>query len=91
MMKITSYVFQSPYPSMIQVGRPDPLAKEAIPKENDSALKANNKTVQKVALYKAEHTSVSVVNSLSNSTVVKSLKNFTDINSLTQASKAYSF
>jgi len=42
-MEVSTYIFQSPYPSSVQVGRPDPLAEKEDNQNSDlSALSQTN-------------------------------------------------
>ncbi len=94
-MKVNSYVFQSPYPSPIQVGRPDPQAQT---QENTNAdvnaiADAGNQSKRDAQSYKAQISSGSSVNvaaSTTDSKVNSSLGEFTTLNAQTQASEAYS-
>lgn len=94
-MKVSSYIFQSPYPSPIQIGRPDPLAKtEEEPKKAVEELSQTSKKPQPSAeAYLAQATgtgaSVNVAASSTNSGVSSSLSEFTTLNTQTQASEAY--
>ncbi len=94
-MKVNSYIFQSPYPSPIQVGRPDPQAQT---QENsntsvDAIADAGNQSKRDAQVYKSQVSSGSSVNVAASSTDTKvnsSLGEFTTLNAKTQASEAYS-
>lgn len=48
-MNISKYIFQSPYPNQVQIGRPDPSAKSDLSAQQHGAelLKDDSKTVAK--------------------------------------------
>ncbi|MBU0632414.1 hypothetical protein KKA17_07205 [bacterium] len=48
-MNISKYIFQSPYPNQVQIGRPDPSAKNDVSSQQPSAelLKDDSKTAAK--------------------------------------------
>lgn len=52
-MNITRYIFQSPYPSQIQIGRPDPSAKQDISsgQQGTQLLTNTNETANKAAAF----------------------------------------
>ncbi|MFC2074342.1 hypothetical protein ACFLR3_03730, partial [Campylobacterota bacterium] len=63
-MQVSSYVFQSPYPSAVQVGRPDPQAQT---QENnsvavDSLTDVGNQTKRDAEAYKAKVSTGASVN-----------------------------
>lgn len=95
-MNISSYIFQSPYPSAIQVGRPDPQAnaEEEKPKSVESPAQTSAKVQPNADAYVANSTksgsSVNVAASSSDSGVSSSLGEFTSLNNKTQATEAYS-
>ncbi len=92
-MEIPSYVFQSPYPSVIQVGRPDPQA-EAQQEQNsavDAIAKAGNESVKKAENYQVKSTSsVNVAVSSVDGGVSGSLETFSTLNAQVQGLEAYS-
>jgi len=89
-MQVQSFIFQAPYPSAIQIGRPNPVTvQESEPSE--ALQQSNNQSIQDAKLTKIKQTSsVNVASSLSNSGVVEALNTFTDINALSEANKVYS-
>ena len=93
-MEVREYVFQSPYPSAVQVGRPDPQAssssenKEAV----DAISNAGNDTLKEAKAYQStvsSGASVNVAVSSTNSGVSSSLDTFSTLNTQVQASEAY--
>ncbi|WP_345981061.1 hypothetical protein [Sulfurimonas sp. HSL3-2] len=52
-MNITRYIFQSPYPSQVQIGRPDPSAKQDVsaPQQDTQILESTNDTASKAQTY----------------------------------------
>ena len=93
-MDVKTYVFQSPYPSAVQVGRPDPLAvdsssgdKEAV----DALQSAGDDTQRQASFYQSQSTasSINVALSTSDSAVSESLEGFSSLNTAQQASIAY--
>ena len=95
-MNIPSYIFQSPYPSPIQVGRPDPLAQKAEEESKpvETLAQATNKAQPNADAYLAQVTgskpSVNVAASSTDNSVSSSLGNFISLNNKTQAAEAYS-
>jgi len=94
-MQVSSYVFQSPYPSSFQVGRPDPSAQTEESKSvaTDALSDIGNQSKRDAESYKAQVSagaSVNVAASSADSGVSESLGEFTTLNSKTQASEAYS-
>ena len=45
-MDVTRYTFQSPYPSQVQIGRPDPSAKKDESSSNPAVDKAKDYSLQ---------------------------------------------
>ncbi len=94
-MNISSYIFQSPYPSPIQVGRPDPQAeKQEVESKPVETLTQTTKKAQPGAEgYIAQATGsgafVNVAASSTNSSVSSSLGEFTSLNNKSQAAEAY--
>jgi len=94
-MNVTSYIFQSPYPSPIQVGRPDPQSQtaEEPSKVEDAPVQKNAKSQPGADAYVAQATSsgdsVNVAASSTDSGVSSSLNEFTSLNNKTQAVDAY--
>ncbi len=94
-MQVSSYVFQSPYPSAVQVGRPDPLAQK---QEDDASAvdalsQAGNQSMRDAQAYKAQVSrgaSVNVAASSTDSGVSSSLGEFTSLNAQNLAAEAYS-
>jgi len=93
-MEIPTYVFQSPYPSAIQVGRPDPQAvsetndKEAV----DALSQAGNESAAEAKAYISQVSapvSVNVAQSSTNSELTSSLETFSEVNKQVQAVEAY--
>ncbi len=94
-MQVSSYVFQSPYPSAVQVGRPDPQAQKE--EENNAAVDTlssiTNQTKNDAQAYKAQVStgaSVNVAASSTDTAVSSSLGEFTTLNAQNQAAEAYS-
>jgi len=94
-MNISSYIFQSPYPSPIQVGRPDPQAEkqEVESKPVETLTQTTNKAQPNAEAYVAQATSsgasVNVAASSTDSGVKSSLGEFTSLNNKSQATEAY--
>lgn len=94
-MNIPSYIFQSPYPSPIQVGRPDPQAeqKEVESKPVETLSQTTKKTQPGAEAYVAQATgsgaSVNVAASSTDSGLSSSLGEFTSLNNKSQAAEAY--
>jgi hypothetical protein len=94
-MNISSYIFQSPYPSPIQVGRPDPQAEkqEVESKPVETLTQTTNKVQPSAEAYVAQATgsgsSVNVAASSTDSGVSSSLGEFTSLNNKSQAAEAY--
>lgn len=95
-MNVSSYIFQSPYPSPIQIGRPDPSAQvEEEPKKAVEELAQGNvaKPQPSADAFLAQATnsgnSVNVAASSTDSGVSSSLGEFTTLNTQTQATEAY--
>ena len=94
-MNVTSYIFQSPYPSPIQVGRPDPQAKvdEGPSKVAEAPVQASGKVQPSADAYVAQATdsgsSVNVAASSTDSGVSSSLESFSSINKQAKVVEAY--
>jgi len=94
-MEVQKYVFQSPYHSSVQVGRPDMQA-QAQQSQNsavDAISKTDKQTTQVSNEYIANRSSGASVNvavSSTNGSVSASLENFSALNTQIQASEAYS-
>jgi hypothetical protein len=94
-MNVSSYIFQSPYPSPIQVGRPDPQAEkqEVESKPVETLTQTSNKVQPSAEPYIAQATgsgaSVNVAASSTDSGVSSSLGEFTSLNNKSQAAEAY--
>jgi len=93
-MEVKTYVFQSPYPSAVQVGRPDPLAVDSSSgdKEAVDALKSAGDNTQREASFYQSQSKVSSINvalSTSDSAVGDSLESFSSLNTTLKASTAY--
>ena len=57
-MNVTSYTFQSPSTSRVQIGKPVPGSeKEEESQKSDISLKAQNETLQKAEKFAATHMS----------------------------------
>jgi len=93
-MEVSSYVFQSPYPSAIQVGRPDPQSsnEDKSTEVIDTLSKANNSTLQEAQSYKFQSTlsSVNVAVSSTDTGLSSSLESYNTLKGQAQASDAYS-
>ena len=94
-MNISSYIFQSPYPSPIQVGRPDPQAEqqEVESKPVETLAQTTAKVQPNSDAYVAQATgsgsSVNVAASSTDSSMSSSLGEFTSLNNKSQAAEAY--
>ena len=93
-MDVKTYIFQSPYPSAVQLGRPDPLADTSSQdKEAVDALKSTGDVQQREAsFYKSQSSAAASVNvalSSTDSALSESLDGFASLNSAVQASAAY--
>ena len=94
-MQVSSYIFQSPYPSSFQVGRPDPLAKtqEESSAATDALSDIGNQSKRDAQAYKAQAStgaSVNVAVSSTDSGVSEALSTFTTLSAKNQAAEAYS-
>ena len=96
-MNIPSYIFQSPYPSPVQFGRPDPVAQAQQQAQENTEQLSNTATPlqQEAQTYEYSVTSstgssVNVAASTADSGVSSSLAEFTTVNSQQQAAAAYS-
>jgi fatty acid/phospholipid biosynthesis enzyme len=92
-MEVQSYLFQSPYHTSVQVGRPNPAAEEEESAVESQTLVAasdqkNSSLEQVLKLSQAD--SVNVAVSLSNSGVSSALAQFSDLNAAVQEQSAYS-
>lgn len=95
-MNISSYTFQSPYPTQIQIGRPDPSAQQQA--QRSEAIDTFNEvtdqpTQQGSATFLAQNKTGASVNVASASTdngVSHALDNFSVANNQLQAAEAYS-
>lgn len=94
-MNVSSYIFQSPYPSPIQIGRPDPSAtveeepKKAVAELSEKSAKPQPSADAYVAQATNSGASVNVAASSTDSGVSSSLNEFTTLNTQTQAADAY--
>ena len=92
-MEIPSYVFQSPYPTAIQVGRPDPQVTAQSNKNEavDALSSAGNETIKEAEAYQFQSTSssVNVAVSSTDASVSSSLETFNSLNNQIQASESY--
>ncbi len=52
-MEVKRYIFQSPYPSPVQVGRPDPTAQQS---QDAELMQQSNQTLQKAQATKQSMT-----------------------------------
>ena len=94
-MEIPTYVFQSPYPSAVQVGRPDPQAvsQEKTTEAVDVLSKAGEQSSRDAKAYLSQissGTSVNVVQSATDAVVSSSLEGFSTLNQQNKAQEAYS-
>ncbi|PHR55765.1 MAG: hypothetical protein COA44_09930 [Arcobacter sp.] len=93
-MEVTRYIFQSPYSSAIQVGRPDPTvssqndSQEAV----DALSKAGNTSLKEAESYKFQSrlSSVNVAVSSTDTGLSSSLDSFSSLNGQVQANETYS-
>jgi hypothetical protein len=97
MMTVPSYIFQSPYPSPVQFGRPDPVAQAQQEAEENTKQLSNTATPlqQEANSYEYSVTSqtgssVNVAASTADTGVSSSLAEFTTVNNQQQAAAAYS-
>jgi len=94
-MEVPTYVFQSPYPSAVQVGRPDPQAVSQEKEEEitDTLSQAAEQNSQETQRYQYETlsaaSSVNIAQSLSDSALTSSLGTFSALHKQTQAIEAY--
>lgn len=94
-MNVGSYIFQSPYPSPIQVGRPDPQAKmeEGSGNTAEASVQPAVKAQPDASAFVAQKTkpvpSVNVVASSTNSALSSSLESFSSINKQAKVVEAY--
>lgn len=94
-MNVTSYIFQSPYPSPVQIGRPDPQAKveDEPSKVAEAPIQTSSKTQPGADAYVAQATksggSVNVASSSTDSGVSSSLQSFSSINKQSKVIEAY--
>ncbi|WP_373001642.1 hypothetical protein [Sulfurimonas sp.] len=58
-MNVTRYTFQSPYPSQVQVGRPDPSSKQesSAPDTGSEIIKSTNTSLANAQSFQATQTS----------------------------------
>lgn len=93
-MKVPSYTFISPYPSAIQVGRPDPQAsnQEDSQEAVDALSKAGDTSLKEAESYKFQSTlsSVNVAVSSTDTALSSSLDSFNSLNGQIQATEVYS-
>ena len=94
-MQVSSYVFQSPYPSAVQVGRPDPQAQvqEGSSAAVDAISNIGNQTKRDAEAYKIQASagaSVNVAVSSTDGAVSSSLGEFSTLSAQNQAAEAYS-
>ena len=93
-MEVTKYVFQSPYPSSVQVGRPDPQAKtdDNAQQAVDSFSKVDKKTSESSVEFVGQvssGTSVNVAVSSTDPALSSSLETFSSLNTQVQGLEAY--
>jgi hypothetical protein len=55
-MTVQSYIFQSPYSSQVQIGRPDPSAKQDSQGSDTQTLENTNQTLQEAKSFQATQT-----------------------------------
>ena len=93
-MEVPTYIFQSPYPSAIQVGRPNPQAQTSSDSTGavDALSQTDKKTNENSEPYVSQQNSGSSVNVAVSSTdtaVSSSLDTFSSLSSLDKATEAY--
>lgn len=94
-MEVTSYIFQSPYSSAVQVGRPDPLAQkqERQNSESNTLLQTQNSKIENPSEFVQQASSASSVNvavSTTNTSVSNSLNTFSSLNAQVKSITAFS-
>jgi len=94
-MQVSSYIFQSPYPSAIQVGRPNPQAETSSNEEpaTQEVAQTDKKISESSSEYVAQSSAASSVNvavSSTDSTVSDSLDTFSTLNTQLKAVEAFS-
>jgi len=94
-MEIPTYVFQSPYSSAVQVGRPDPQAvtQEKTSEAVDVLSKTGNVAMAEAEAYLTQVSSgasVNVAQSLTDTGLNSSLEGFSSLNQQSKALEAYS-
>ncbi len=55
-MTVQRYIYQSPYSSQVQIGRPDPSATKNSQGSDTQTLENTNETLQKAQSFKASQT-----------------------------------
>ena len=50
-MQVQRYIFQSPYSSQVQIGRPDSSVKKETQEQNSDVPKSTNQTLQKAEMF----------------------------------------
>lgn len=92
-MEVSSYVFQSPYHSSVQVGRPDPLAPKSESSSADEGdylgLQEHNKLALDAAMVAKQSSGINVALSMTNESVSNSVSGFQSLNAQIQASQVY--
>lgn len=94
-MKISTYIFKSPYPSAVQVGQPDPQAEASSSQEAavnvlSSTDKKRSETSPAFLKQASSAGSVNVAVSSTDSVVRSSLETFSSLNSKSKAAEAFS-
>lgn len=62
-MQVSSYLFQSPYPQSVQMGRPDPVQEQKQASEEQAAKSKESETDKQSAQSKKEPTAVEIKSS----------------------------
>ena len=86
-MQVSSYLFQSPYPQSVQVGRPDPVEEQKKAAEEELAKAKENTTDQKSAQSKSDSTQISVQSSTMYQNDISAKSTSEAVNTLISAAK----
>lgn len=94
-MEVSSYIFQSPYSSAVQVGRPDPQAQkqESQNSESNALLQTQDSKINNPSAFVQQINSTSSVNvvvSTTNTSVSNSLNSFSSLNAQAKSITAFS-
>ena len=90
-MQVNSYIFKSPYPSPVQTGQPDPLAKkeqESFQESIKQIAEPKSETLQEAKAYSSKADGVRADIGLASS-LESSLERFSEINAKVKAQIAY--